>query len=112
MSRCNKPLKAEIDTVCITTSISIVCSNLDCSFITYRQCRSGIADNHAFLGDNYERMTDYALNVLYVIGGFISMGDAHTEAARLLGLLGLPNDTTMKPRSFAIMIEEQIGPFL
>jgi hypothetical protein len=60
--------------------------------------------------DGYERMTDRALNVLYVLG-FISMGDAHTEAGRLLGLCGLPNDTTMKSRSFS-MIEERLGPFI
>jgi hypothetical protein len=58
----------------------------------------------------YEKMTDYALNVLYVLG-FISVGDAHTEAGRLLGLLGLPNDTTMMNRSFGI-IEERLGPFI
>jgi hypothetical protein len=50
------------------------------------------------------------VNVLYVLG-FMSMGDAHTEAARLLGLLGLPNDTTMESRSFAI-IEQRIGPII
>jgi hypothetical protein len=35
--------------------------------------------------------------------------DGCTEAGRLLGLLGLPNDTTMESRSFTI-IEERIGP--
>jgi hypothetical protein len=45
--------------------------------------------------DGYERIMDQALNVLYVLG-FITMGDGHTEAARLLGFCGLPNDTTMK----------------
>ena len=55
-------------------------------------------------------MTDYAINVLYVLG-FISMGDAHTEAGRLLGLLGLPNDTTMMNRSFG-MIEERVSTYL
>jgi hypothetical protein len=53
---------------------------------------------HAANNDNYERTTDYAVNVLYVLG-FMSMGDAHTEAGRLLGLLGLPNDTTMERES-------------
>lgn len=32
------------------------------------------------------------------------------EAARLLGLLGLPHDTTMESRSFTI-IEERISPY-
>jgi hypothetical protein len=44
---------------------------------------------------------------LYVIG-FIACGEGCTEAARLLGLLGLPNDTTMARRSFGI-IEDRIS---
>ena len=39
------------------------------------------------------------------------MGDAHSEAGRLLGFLGLPNDTTMMNRSFGI-VEERVGPFI
>jgi hypothetical protein len=65
---------------------------------------------HAEDDGSYERMTDYAINVLYVLG-FISVGDGSTEAGRLLGLLGLPNDTTMMNRSFGI-IEQRIGKFM
>jgi hypothetical protein len=43
--------------------------------------------------------------------GFVSSGDGGTEAARLLGLLGLPNDTTMQSRSFGL-IEDRISPFI
>jgi hypothetical protein len=53
-------------------------------------------------------LTDYAINVLYILG-FISMGDGPSKGGRLLGLLGLPNDTTMESRSFGT-IEERIGP--
>jgi hypothetical protein len=106
---CKEPLRANVDTICITTSISLSCSNEACEFIAYSPGRCAKTVVHKD-DKNYERMTDYALNVLYVVG-FISMGDAHTEAGRLLGLLGLPNDTTMKSRSFT-MIEERIGPFI
>jgi len=41
----------------------------------------------------------------------ICNGDGCTEAARMLGLMGLPNDTTMDGRSFHI-IEERIGPLM
>ena len=41
----------------------------------------------------------------------ISNGSGSTEAAKILGLLGLPNDTTMEGRSFHI-IEERIGPII
>jgi hypothetical protein len=49
--------------------------------------------------DHYKRTTDYAVNVLYVLG-FLSSGDGGAEASRLLGLLGLPNDTSMETRTF------------
>jgi hypothetical protein len=54
-----------------------------------------------------ERSTDYAVNVLYVLG-FISSGDGGCEAAQVLGMHGLPNDTTMESRSF-VTIEERIS---
>jgi hypothetical protein len=48
---------------------------------------------------------------IYVLG-FLSCGDGSKEAAHILGLLGLPNDTTtMETRSFNI-IEERISPTL
>jgi hypothetical protein len=65
---------------------------------------------HAGQKDKFERSTDYAINPLYVLG-LISMGDGCSEAGRLLGLLGLPNDTTMESRSFAI-IEQRLGPVI
>jgi hypothetical protein len=55
-------------------------------------------------------MTDYLVNVLYVLG-FIWVGDGSTEAGRQLGLLRLPNDTTMMNQSFGIS-EERLGRFV
>jgi hypothetical protein len=103
---CDKPLVLQLETVCIATGITVHCNNAECDFISYDAGYCAKTKMHA--SDGYERMTDQALNVLYVLG-FISMGDAHTEAARLLGFCGLPNDTTMKSRSFS-MIEERVGP--
>jgi hypothetical protein len=60
--------------------------------------------------DTRERSTDFAINVLFVLG-FLSSGDGPTEASRMLGLLGLPNDTTMHTRSFGL-IEERISPII
>ena len=97
-------------TVCIATSIELVCHNKDCSYVS-DFARPSLTTLHSDKEDkNYERMTDYAINVLYVLG-FISVGDGHTEAGRLLGLLGLPNDTTMMNRSFGI-IEDRVGPYI
>lgn len=81
------------------------CTNEDCAYI-YHSPPPAATMLHT--EDNFERMTDFAVNVLYVLT-FLSIGDGCTEAARLLGLLGLPNDTTMESRSFSI-IEERIAP--
>jgi hypothetical protein len=57
-----------------------------------------------------QRTTDFAVNIQYIIG-FLTSGDGGVEAARLLGLLGLPNDTTMETRSFPT-IEYRISKFV
>ncbi len=107
---CEGELELNLRTVCIATSIELLCHNNDCSYVS-DFARPSPTTLHADKEDkNYERMTDYAVNVLYVLG-FISVGDGHTEAGRLLGLLGLPNDTTMMNRSFGI-IEDRIGPYI
>jgi hypothetical protein len=106
---CNRMLKLNIRTLCIASSIELVCKNKNCSNLCdfHRPATTKI---HANECHKHEKMTDYALNVLFVLG-FISVGDGSTEAGRLLGLLGLPNDTTMMSRSFGV-IEERIGPFM
>jgi hypothetical protein len=38
---------------------------------------------------------------------FVASRDGPTEAGRILGLLGLPNDTTMATRSFGV-IEDRV----
>ena len=58
--------------------------------------------------EKIKRNTDFALNALYIIS-FIASGDGGTEAARLLGMLGLPNSTTMQSRSFG-NIERMLSP--
>jgi hypothetical protein len=106
---CGDPVKVTVRNICIATSIGIECMNEECGFL-YHPEPPAATTIHLDRPDNFERSTDYAVNVLYVIG-FMSMGDGGTEAARLLGLLGLPNDTTMKSRSFTI-IENRIGPII
>jgi hypothetical protein len=100
-SECGETIQLEIRTVCLASSIRLVCNNVNCSYVSQLNgpCKTTMHEDERC---SYERMSDYAVNVLYVLG-FISMGDAHTEAGRLLGLLGLPNDTTMMNRSFGII---------
>ncbi|MGL5934520.1 MAG: hypothetical protein ACRCZI_02740, partial [Cetobacterium sp.] len=107
--KCSEFLELKIKTVCIASSIDLVCNNEACSYVCEFKKPTTTKIHEADKG-KYERITDYALNVLFVLG-MVSVGDAHTEAGRMLGLLGLPNDTTMTSRSFCI-IEDRVGPFI
>lgn len=100
---CKGPVSLSIDTVCLASNVNLVCESCETELQVGEACKTahGRPDNRC-------RSDNFAINVLYVLG-FISMGDGGAEAARLLGLLDLPNDTTMETRSF-VMIEERIGP--
>lgn len=90
---------------CLASSLKIACLNEDCGYINY-SARPAPADVPC-CDDNRERTTDYAINVLYVLG-FMACGDGGKEAARLCGFLGLSGSTWMETRSFPV-IEERIG---
>ena len=93
-------------TVTIASTAYMKCKSKECGFIDHSS--SPATASLPQFRDNRPRMTDYALNVLYVVA-MICNGDGSAEAGRLLGLLGLPNDTTMSTRTFGI-IEERIAP--
>jgi hypothetical protein len=103
------PIDLLVKTVCIASSVILTCKDLTCTFVYHGDAASGTT-LHVNNRDNFNRMTDYALNVKYVIA-FLSWGDGSTDAARLLGFMGLPNDTTMEKRSFSI-IENRIAPLI
>jgi hypothetical protein len=105
---CNGPVVMEVKTLCLASNIMVSCTDNDCGYVDVSE-QPATARVGAKLDDR-ERSTDFAINVLYVIG-FLSSGDGCTEAARMLGLLGLPNDTTMQSRSFGL-IEERISPVI
>jgi hypothetical protein len=108
---CEGKLKASLRTVCLASSLTLSCNNEYCGYIDSMRTPATADMNltqKTHRQDGKERMSDYAMNVLYVIG-FLSCGDGGTEAGRILGLLGLPNDTTMERRSFTI-IEERVFP--
>jgi hypothetical protein len=104
---CGGPMKSELKSTCLATNIRLTCTK--CGYIHYSHPAAS-----ASVGDPdaapRERTTDYAVNVLYVLG-FIAAGDGCTEAGKLLGLQGLPNDTTMESCSFTA-IEERISPYI
>jgi hypothetical protein len=53
-------------------------------------------------------VTDYAVNVLYILG-FLTSGDGGTEAQKALAMLGLPSATTMEKNTFN-KVERAITP--
>ena len=110
--KCGSKLRVEMKNVCLATSVRLVCVNdKHCCHIIYGQppapAQVPLAAGKSPLKT---RMTDFAINVLFVLSHLAS-GDGGTEASLLLGHLGLPNSTTMSTRSFSI-IEAQLHPAL
>jgi hypothetical protein len=104
---CDGPVQSTVKTICLASSVSLVCCNDECGYIFYSEPPAGTRLQDS---DKRQRMSDYAVNMLYVLG-FLACGNGGTEAGRLLGVLGLPNDTTMEKRSFGI-IEDTMAPFI
>jgi hypothetical protein len=105
---CNGPVEMQVNTLCLASNVMLCCKDEDCGYIDHSDLPSSAKVGET--SDERGRSTDYAINVLYVLG-FVSYGDGPTEAGRLLGLLGLPNHTTMASRSFGI-IEDRISPII
>jgi hypothetical protein len=106
--QCQGPVAVDYKTITLATVIMLGCKDEDCGFIYNSPAPA--AANVDDKDDDFKRTTDYAINVLYVLG-FLSSGDGGVEAARVLGLLGLPNDTTMETRTLP-KIESRIAPKL
>jgi hypothetical protein len=105
---CNGTMQASMETLCIATSLVISCNNNKCGYVFNSESPAVAGKCYApGMSDNRRRSNDFAINVLFVVG-FISCGDGGAEAARMLGLLGMPNDTTMETRSFQV-IEKRIS---
>ena len=104
--KCKGHVELLYETVTIATRPYMKCKSNQCSFISHASSPSPAALPQ--FRDNRMRNTDYALNILYVLS-VISNGDGCAEAGRMLGILGLPNDTTMSTRTFGT-IEDRIAP--
>ena len=106
---CNGSIKVEFPTCCIATGTRISCTNQWCEFLEIKRPASASPPLPEDSGSALiERNVDYAINICYVLA-HLCCGDGGREAGRLLGLLGLPNSTTMEKRSFST-IENAIGP--
>jgi hypothetical protein len=72
--QCNGFIEVCLQTVCLATSIVVTCKSPRCGFVCYSD---GPAKVNIERPDNRERSTDYAINILYILG-FLSSGDGHT----------------------------------
>ena len=97
---CHSKLTVSFPSLCLATSIRIQCSNDVCTFVDVQKSPSRanveLSENES---PNKERNIDFAVNVVYILG-FLTSGDGGKEAAKVLGLLGLPNAPTMEKRSW------------
>ena len=109
---CGSGLALSFPTACIATSCRLTCKNtIECTYADLSKpsrCDVPLLEDAG--SEKIERNTDHAVNVLYVIS-HLNSGNGGTEASRLLGLLGLPNSTTMQSGSFS-SIEKELAPVL
>jgi hypothetical protein len=68
---CSGPVLASVESVCLATSFMLSCKNPTCGYV-YHSNPPAVARIPA--PDNRERTTDYAVNVLFVLG-VIASGD-------------------------------------
>lgn len=99
-------LNVTFDSVCLGTVIETKCTRPVC------QSRSrSTLEGTSMVKGKHNRITDYAINVEYVLSMILS-GDGGTEAGRTLGLMDLPNGTsTMQKTSFPA-IEYELSHYI
>jgi hypothetical protein len=78
--KCGQSMSLKLWTVCIATSIYFECSDTDrCKYFFQSDVPSPTSIHwHNDPKDKYDRSTDYAVNVLYIVG-FIGMGDGRSR---------------------------------
>lgn len=107
---CNSTLSVQFPTRCIATSVRLECTNRSsCIYVALSApslAQQVLVEEEETV--SRQRNTDYAVNVAYVLS-FLGSGDGGTEAARLSGLLGLPNATHMQSRSFSAIENQMSG---
>ena len=106
--QCASAVRVTYVTKMIASTIRIDCTDLSCGFVDIEKPTSAKPELPAGSIPAINRNSDAAINILFVLS-FLSKGDGGTEASHLLGLLGLPNSTTMDGGSFGA-VEKQVGP--
>ena len=105
---CSGPVGLTFVSKMIASTIRIDCQDLSCGFVDIEKPTAAKPTLPAGSIRGINRNCDAAINILYVLS-FLSKGDGGCEAAHVLGLLGLPNSTTIDGGSFGA-IEKQVGP--
>ena len=106
--RCTQSVVVSFPTKCIATTLRIDCSDKTCGFVDLEKPMAASPPLPDDAGSaRIIRNSDSAINILFVLA-FLTKGDGGSEAAHLLGLLGLPNSTTFDGSSFGA-VEQQIG---
>ena len=100
--KCNAAVTVSFPTVCIASGCRIQCSDAMCNFVDTERPATAAVPLPIGSSPLYERITDYAANIQWVLA-FMASGDGGKEAERLLGMLGLPNSTTMENMVFAVV---------
>jgi hypothetical protein len=81
--KCNGPVKMEVKTLCIASNVMVYCIDKGCGYVDVSDVPA-TAEVRGITGATRERTTDFAINVLYVLG-FLVCGDGSTEAGRTSG---------------------------
>lgn len=104
---CHGQLELTLPTVCVASLPQLQCVNPNCELQTTKSVPSSTGIPQA---GSWQTMTQYAINVLFVLS-FIACGDGGVEAARFLGFLAIGKVASMAKSSFSD-IERKLGPFL
>jgi len=88
----------DIKTTCVASHMRATCLDPNCGHIMHSDTPAATTA-HEKNDDNCNMNTDHAISVLHVLGMICNVS-GWTEAARMLGLTGLPNDATMDGWSF------------
>ena len=106
--KCQQSLEVDFPSICVLSSCSVTCADSKCGFVADGGPLAGAVNMQE--DSKHPRSTDFAANCLYVLG-FICSGDGGKEAARLLGMLDLPNSASMEKTSFPTN-HRRMSPFL
>jgi hypothetical protein len=79
--KCDGQVEMKVKTLCLASNVMVKCLDKECGYIDVSDLPPATANVGAKTKTDRERSTDFAINVLYVLG-FMSCGDGPTESGR------------------------------